>query len=224
MPLTLLGFFRNVWKIPHSPWPVVAPNDARLLVGHVEHDRLRRADRDLRSPGRSRPGRRSQATFLLPVAKPPCSAHAFAAGGVARNFTNASIAGRVVERDEQVAADLDGARVRARRDRRERHDVEAGVRPSPSSTRGSRRETKSASNTIAAFGGVPNAFVTESLKPYWSAPLVPPAMFDVSPMILRHRLQRRDHRRVGPLDLVRGQLVVLRRRRTCAGRCSRTGR
>ena len=35
-------------------------------------------------------------------------------------------------------------------------------------------ETKSASNTIAAFDGVPNAFVTESLKPYCSAPLVPP--------------------------------------------------
>src|SRR5579862_2599734 len=44
-------------------------------------------------------------------------------------------------------------------------------------------ETKSASNTIAAFDGDPNAFVTESLKPYWSAPLVPPAMFAVSPRI-----------------------------------------
>ena len=44
--------------------------------------------------------------------------------------------------------------------------------------------TKSASNTIAAFGGVPNAFVTESLNPYWRAPLEPPARFDVSPRIL----------------------------------------
>ena len=43
--------------------------------------------------------------------------------------------------------------------------------------------TKSASNTIAAFGGSENAFVTESLNPNWSAPLVPPATFPVSPMI-----------------------------------------
>ena len=28
IPVTLLGFFRNVWKSPHSPWPVVEPNDA----------------------------------------------------------------------------------------------------------------------------------------------------------------------------------------------------
>ena len=31
--------------------------------------------------------------FLLPVANPPFVAHAAAAAGVARNFTNASIAG-----------------------------------------------------------------------------------------------------------------------------------
>src|SRR5690349_24763858 len=47
--------------------------------------------------------------------------------------------------------------------------------------------TKSASNTIAAFGGVVNAFVTDWLKLYWSAPLVPPLMFDVSPRILPSR-------------------------------------
>src|SRR5881392_2200472 len=41
--------------------------------------------------------------------------------------------------------------------------------------------TKSASNTIAAFGGDANAFVTESLKPYCSAPLVPPATLPESP-------------------------------------------
>src|SRR5215469_8494547 len=40
--------------------------------------------------------------------------------------------------------------------------------------------TKSASNTIAAFAGEVNAFVTDWLKLYWSAPLVPPAMFGVS--------------------------------------------
>ena len=43
--------------------------------------------------------------------------------------------------------------------------------------------TKSASNTMAAFGGVANAFVTDWLKLYWRAPLVPPAMFGVSPRI-----------------------------------------
>src|SRR5436189_5145349 len=43
--------------------------------------------------------------------------------------------------------------------------------------------TKSASNTIAAFGGDEKALVTESLKLYCSAPDVPPAMFDVSPRI-----------------------------------------
>src|SRR3954464_10491940 len=25
------GFWRNFWKIPHSPWPVVAPNEAGWL-------------------------------------------------------------------------------------------------------------------------------------------------------------------------------------------------
>jgi hypothetical protein len=28
MLLMLLGFCRNFWKIPHSPWPVVEPNAA----------------------------------------------------------------------------------------------------------------------------------------------------------------------------------------------------
>ena len=28
MPVTSLGFFRNCWKMPHSPWPVVDPNEA----------------------------------------------------------------------------------------------------------------------------------------------------------------------------------------------------
>ena len=43
--------------------------------------------------------------------------------------------------------------------------------------------TKSPSNTIAAFGGEANAFVTESLNPYVSAPDVPPARFDEFPRI-----------------------------------------
>ena len=85
-------------------------------------------------------------------------------------------------------------------------------------------ETKSPSNTIAAFGGVPNAFVTESLKPYWSAPLVPPAMFDVSPRIFAIVFSAVITDGSVHLILWAVSCVVLRRARTCAGRCSRTGR
>src|SRR6266516_1714152 len=85
-------------------------------------------------------------TFLLPVPKPPIFAHAFAASAVARNFTNASIAG--------LSRNV--------------------TKMSP--------PTKSPSSTIAAFGGEPNAFVTESLKLYVSAPDVPPARFDELPI------------------------------------------
>ena len=40
--------------------------------------------------------------------------------------------------------------------------------------------TKSASSTIAAFGGSENAFVTDVGKSVWSAPCLPPAMLSVS--------------------------------------------
>ncbi len=41
--------------------------------------------------------------------------------------------------------------------------------------------TKSPSNTMAAFCGVPNTWVTEAGKSVCSAPCVPPATFCVSP-------------------------------------------
>src|SRR5579864_3786248 len=121
-------------------------------------------------------------TLLLPVAKPPCEAHAFAAAGVARNFTNASIAGvsrKVTKRSPLISTAVEsGPGVIDGKG--------ATLKPVPAFAFVDERitpETKSASKTIAAFGGVPNAFVTESLNPYWSAPLVPPAIFDVSPTI-----------------------------------------
>src|SRR5437879_11752566 len=36
MPATSDGFFRQSWKRPHSPWPVVAPNGRRWWVDGVE--------------------------------------------------------------------------------------------------------------------------------------------------------------------------------------------
>src|SRR5580698_11496103 len=104
-------------------------------------------------------------TSRLPVAKPPCFAHASAAAGVARNFTNASIAGvsrKVTSRSPLISiADASGPEV-----------IEgngATLKPVPALAFVDERmtpETKSASNTIAAFGGEPKALVTESLKPY----------------------------------------------------------
>src|SRR3954449_4209712 len=103
-------------------------------------------------------------TCLLPVPKPPCFAQASAAGAVARNFTKALIAGvsrnatnrspaistapafgpGVIEGQVKVLKPVLGFAF-----------VEDVITP----------PTKSASNTIAAFGGDANAFVTESLKP-----------------------------------------------------------
>src|SRR5581483_11227605 len=121
-------------------------------------------------------------TFLLPVPNPPCFAHASAACGVARYFTNARIAGvsrKVTNRSPPIStavefgpAVIDG-KVKVLKPVFGFAFVDEVITP----------PTKSASNTIAAFGGDANAFVTESLKPYWRAPLVPPAMFDVSPRI-----------------------------------------
>src|SRR2546423_6214188 len=121
-------------------------------------------------------------TFLLPVPKPPCFAHASAAGAVARNLTNASIAGvsrNVTKRSPPISTALafgpgviDG-QVNVLKPEFGFDFVDELITP----------PTKSASNTIAPFDGEPNAFVTESLNPYWSAPLVPPAMLPVSPTI-----------------------------------------
>src|SRR5437899_8567906 len=120
-------------------------------------------------------------TCLLPVPKPPCFAQTSAACGDARYFTNASIAGvsrKVTNRSPPISTAPASA-----------PGVIAGhvnvLKPVPGFAFVDELmtpPTKSASNTIAAFGGDANAFVTESLNPNWSAPLVPPAMFDVSPM------------------------------------------
>jgi hypothetical protein len=121
-------------------------------------------------------------TCLLPVPKPPCFAHASAASGVARKLTNARIAGvsrKVTSRSPAISTALafapgliDG-HVNTLNPEFAFAFVDELITP----------PTKSASNTIAAFGGSANAFVTESLNPYWSAPLVPPAMLPVSPTI-----------------------------------------
>src|SRR5260370_29340601 len=122
-------------------------------------------------------------TFLLPVPKPPCFAQASAAGAVARKFTNASIAGlsrNVTNRSPPISTAPASAalgviegHVNVLKPVAGFAFVEEVMTP----------PTKSASNTIAAFGGSANAFVTESLNPYWRAPVEPPARFPVSPMI-----------------------------------------
>src|SRR5881397_2719316 len=116
-------------------------------------------------------------TFLLPVPKPPIFAQAFAACAVARNFTNAWIAGvsrNVTNRSPPISTAvefapgvIDGNGAVLKPDPAFAFVEEVMTPP-----------TKSPSNTIAAFGGDENAFVTESLKPYCNAPDVPPARFD----------------------------------------------
>src|SRR5258708_17190488 len=122
-------------------------------------------------------------TFLLPVPNPPCFAQTSAAGAVARYFTNGSIAGvsrNVTNRSPPIStapASAPGViegHVNVLKPVPAFAFVEDVITP----------PTKSASNTIAAFGGDANAFVTESLKPYCKAPEVPPATLPVSPMTL----------------------------------------
>src|SRR5689334_23937053 len=179
MPETSLGFFRNCWKIPHSPWPVVAPKDAGC-----SSDMSKTTDFALpigASVARViASGYTLGEMFLFPVPKPPIDAHALAAGAVARNLTNASIAGvsrNVTKRSPPISTALafgpaliDGNG--------------AALNPVPGFAFVEEvitPPTKSPSNTIAAFAGDENAFVTESLKPYCSAPDVPPARFDELP-------------------------------------------
>src|SRR5579885_3480622 len=112
-------------------------------------------------------------TLWLPVPKPPCLAQISAACGEARYFTNASIAGlsrNVTNRSPAISTALasgpgviDG-HVNVLKPVFGFAFVDEVITP----------PTKSASNTIAAFAGEANAFVTESLKPYCSAPDVPP--------------------------------------------------
>src|SRR5450432_2561571 len=113
-------------------------------------------------------------TFLLPVPNPPILAHASAAGAVARNFTNASIAGvsrNVTNRSPPIstAPEFGPAVIEGNG---------TALKPVPGFAfvdEVMTPPTKSPSNTIAPFGGVEKAFVTESLNPYWSAPAAPPA-------------------------------------------------
>src|SRR5579863_3764708 len=98
-------------------------------------------------------------TCSFPVAKPPCAAHAFAAAGVARNFTKASIAGvsrKVTNRSPLISTAVESA-----------PGVIEGkgttLKPVPAFALVDDRmtpETKSASKTIAALGGEPKALVT----------------------------------------------------------------
>src|SRR5205823_10741209 len=121
-------------------------------------------------------------TFLLPVPKPPCFAHASAAGAVTRNLTNASIAGvsrNATRRSPPISTALALApgvivgKTEALKSVPGFAFVEDVIAP----------PTKSASNTIAPFEGVENAFVTQVGKSVWSEPLEPPARFELSPTI-----------------------------------------
>src|SRR5690348_11270106 len=121
-------------------------------------------------------------TLWLPVPKPPIFAHTSAAFDVARNFTNASIAGvsrNVTSRSPPIstapalAPGLMAGKTAALKPV-PGFDFVADVIAPP---------TKSASNTIAPFDGVPNAFVTQVGKSVWSEPLEPPARLPVSPTI-----------------------------------------
>src|SRR5262245_21094515 len=106
-------------------------------------------------------------TLWLPVPKPPDFAHASAAGAVARKLTNALIAGvsrKVTNRSPAISTALafgpgliDG-NVKTLKPELAFALVDERITPA----------TKSASNTMAAFGFAANAFVTESLKPYCS--------------------------------------------------------
>jgi hypothetical protein len=119
-------------------------------------------------------------TLWLPVPKPPIFAHTSAAFAVARNFTNASIAGvsrNVTSRSPPISTApalapgvMDGNTAALKPV--PGFDFVAEVIAPP---------TKSASNTIAPFDGVPNAFVTQVGKSVWSEPLEPPARLPVSP-------------------------------------------
>src|SRR3954470_19873352 len=181
MPLMFFGCRRNFWKMPHSPWPVVAPNDAgcKSDMSNTTAFALATAFWFARSIAF---GRVLGFSFRLPVATPPCFAHAAAAAGVARNFTNALTAGvsrKVTNRSPEIStapalapAAIDGNGVT--------------LKPLPAFAFVELRmtpATKSPSNTIAAFGGLANVLVTESLKLYCSAPLVPPATLAGLPTI-----------------------------------------
>src|SRR5579862_3264169 len=108
----------------------------------------------------------------LPVPKPPCFAQIAEAAGVARYFTNASIAGlslKVTNRSPAISTALEYCGVIVGHG-----NVLNPVLGFAFVDELMTPPTKSASNTIAAFGGEANAFVTEVLKLYCNAPDVPP--------------------------------------------------
>src|SRR5919201_4650399 len=120
-------------------------------------------------------------SLLFPLAKPPSFAHASAAAGEARKVTNARIAGvsrKVTKRSPPTSTPLaPEPPVIVGNDVTLKPEfgfafVDDRITPA----------TKSPSSTIAAFGGVANAFVTDVLKSVWSAPDVPPAMSPLSPI------------------------------------------
>src|SRR5579884_985500 len=99
-------------------------------------------------------------TFLLPVPKPPILAQASAAGAVARNLTNALIAGvsrKATSRSPPISTAVEPG-----------PDAIVGKTAALKSVPGFAfvdeviaPPTKSASKTIAPFDGVENAFVTQ---------------------------------------------------------------
>src|SRR5581483_666724 len=121
-------------------------------------------------------------TCLLPVPKPPCFAQASAAGAVARKLTKARIAGvsrKVTSMSPPISTALAFGpalivgNTAALKSVPGFAFVDEVIAP----------PTKSASKTIAPFDGVENAFVTHVGKSVWSAPLLPPARFELSPTI-----------------------------------------
>src|SRR4051794_21185999 len=118
-------------------------------------------------------------TCWLPVPKPPSFAHALAAGAVARKLTNARIAGvsrKATSRSPPISTALafGPALMVGNTDALKSVPgfafVDDVIAP----------PTKSASNTIAPFDGLENASVTQVGKSVCSAPLAPPARFELS--------------------------------------------
>src|SRR4051794_8599109 len=118
-------------------------------------------------------------TCRLPVPNPPCFAQASAAGAVARKLTNARIAGvsrKVTSMSPPISTALAFGpalivgKTAALKSVPGFAFVDDVIAP----------PTKSASKTIAPFDGVENASVTHVGKSVWSAPLLPPARFELS--------------------------------------------
>src|SRR5689334_22644098 len=92
MPVMSFGFWRNFWNSPHSPCPAVAPNAGGWLsdMSKTTDFAVSNGDSIALVIGS---GYTLADMLWLPVPKPPCRAQIAAACGVARYFTNASMAG-----------------------------------------------------------------------------------------------------------------------------------